>query len=133
QFAPVAGGGEPQRHLAYYLASVAAEASFDPSGAGSAAELARAMRRARQMEKDERFWVVAALLAAFYTAYRIDTLARLLRSALAETPPIDGLKTWEEALGADPRLFFEVNLPSPPAYRQWLRQHLDERVLVPYL
>jgi hypothetical protein len=30
-------------------------------------------------------------------------------------------------------LFFEVNLPSPRDYREWLRNHLDERVPIPYL
>jgi hypothetical protein len=30
-------------------------------------------------------------------------------------------------------LFFEVNLPSPPGYRAWLRDHLNERVPIPYL
>ena len=39
----------------------------------------------------------------------------------------------EDALAGDLDLFFEVNLPSPGRYRAWLRDHLDERTLVPYL
>jgi hypothetical protein len=45
----------------------------------------------------------------------------------------DGLTSWQAALAGRLDLFFEVNLPSPTAYRTWLRKRLDERVPVPYL
>jgi hypothetical protein len=50
----------------------------------------------------------------------------------AYVPPssFDG---WAAALAGPLELFFEVNLPSPPSYRAWLRDHLDERVPIPYL
>jgi hypothetical protein len=132
-FAPVKALGEPDRHLAYYLASAkaAAEFRFEPA-AGSPAEVRRARVRGRQMEKDERFWVAAALMSLFHADGK-DPLVRLLSGCLGEVPPFEGVSRWDEALGAEPVLYFEVSLPSPPSYRRHLAQQLDERVIVPYL
>jgi hypothetical protein len=48
---------------------------------------------------------------------------------------MDGLATWEQALG-DPEklgLFFEVSLPSPQDYQLGLIPLLEQRILVPYV
>ena len=47
--------------------------------------------------------------------------------------PPSGFPRWAAALAGPLALFFEVNLPSPRGYREWLRNHLDERVPIPYL
>ena len=132
-FAPVKARGEPGRHLAYYLASAKAAAEFrlEPA-AGSPEEARRATVRGRQMEKDERFWVAAALMSLFHADGK-DPLAKLLSGCLGEVPPFEGVGRWDEALGAKPELYFEVSLPSPPSYKRYLAQQLDERVIVPYL
>ena len=57
--------------------------------------------------------------------------ARLLERAGLRPPP--GFPSWEDALAGTLDLFFEVNLPSPARYRSWLRDHLGERVPIPYL
>jgi hypothetical protein len=57
----------------------------------------------------------------------------MLRRCLGEVPPIEGLATWEQALG-DPQqlnLYFEVSLPTPKGYRKYLVDRLPRRVLVP--
>ena len=132
-FAPVKTRGEPGRHLAYYLASAKAAAEFRlQPAAGSLAEARRARVRGRQMEKDERFWVAAALMSLFHADGK-DPLVRLLSGCLGEMPPFEGVSRWDEALGAKPELYFEVSLPSPPSYQRHLVQQLDERVIVPYL
>ena len=137
-FAAVAGDGRPDRHLDrhldYYQASADAWATLQAAPpTGAPADVAREVRHGRQMEKDERFWVCGALLTMFYGPNRVTTLASMLSRCLGNVPCIEGLPTWEEALGSDPQLYFEANLPSPPSYRRWLEQHLDERVLVPYV
>ncbi len=43
-----------------------------------------------------------------------------------------GFETWEAALAEPLYLFFEANL-SPGAYLGWLRHHLGERTLIPYV
>ena len=104
-FAPVKARGEPGRHLAYYLASAkaAAEYRLQPA-AGSPAEARRARVRGRQMEKDERFWVAAALMSLFCADGK-DPLVRLLSGCLGEMPPVEGFSRWDEALGAKPELY----------------------------
>jgi hypothetical protein len=136
-FAPVGvDNTSPDRHLDYYRKSVLAArdwASRPPSG--TPAERARAKRHGLQMQKDERFWVVTALMKVFHAPDRVTALAALLRRCLGEVPPLDGVATWEQALG-DPEelgLFFEASLPTPPEYRKELAQQLDHRVLVPYV
>ncbi len=86
------------------------------------------------MEKDERFWVVTALMSLYYAddgSGRGKPFARLLERAEVRPPP--GFPRWEDALAGALDLFFEVNLPSPSRYRAWLRDHLDERTPIPYL
>jgi len=124
------------RHLAYFLASAKAGRDFDATAfVGTATDRAKAIKRARQVEKDERFWVVTGLMSLFHAPDRVGVLSSLLTRCFGETPPFDGFGCWADALGdsADLRLFFEVHLPSPPAYRAYLAQHLDERVLIPYV
>ena len=136
-FAPVgADKTSAEKHLDYYRKSVQAArvwASGAPSG--TPAERAQAKRRGLQVQKDERFWVVTALMSLFHTPDRVGTLTALLRRCLGDVPPLDGLATWEQALGDAEklRLFFEVSLPTPPEYREELRQQLEQRVLIPHV
>ena len=86
------------------------------------------------MEKDERFWVVTALMSLYHAddgSGREQSFARLLERAGLHSPP--GFARWEDALAGALNLFFEVNLPSPGRYRAWLREHLGDRTPVPYL
>jgi hypothetical protein len=129
-FAPVAAMGD---HLAYYQASARRAARFRAEPVtGTSAELLKAVKWGRQMEKDERFWVAAALMQLFHAPDRIELFARLLRHCLGDTPP-GSLLSWEAALGDEQFLYFEANLPSPAGYSDRLGRRLDERVLVPYL
>lgn len=136
-FAPAgADRTSADKHLDYYRKSVQAArdwVSRPPSG--TPAERAQAKRRGLQMQKDERFWIVTALMSIYYAPDRAAVLAALLKRCLGEVPPLDGLATWEQALGRqeDLRLFFEVSLPTPKEYREELSRHLDERVLIPHL
>lgn len=133
-FAPVAAMGDARRHLTYYLASAQAMADLlAQPPTGSAAAKAAAIRRGRQMEKDERFWIASSLLAVFHAADGQARLTDVLGRCLGDTPPFRGCDTWDAALGREPKLYFEVNMPSPPSYREWLAGRLNERVLVPYM
>ena len=133
-FAPVGGrAADPDRYVKYYLKSVARfDAYTKQKPAGKPAEIARVKRWALQMQKDERFWIAAALMKIFHAPERDALLVKLLTRALGDVPPFKGCATWAEALGADLRLYFEVNLPSPPAYKKWLSEHLPQRSLIPH-
>ena len=136
-FAPVGvDKTSADRHLDYYRKSVQTArdwASKSPSGTPT--ERAQAKRRGLQMQKDERFWIVTALMSVFHAPDRAGVLAALLRRCLGDVPPLDGLATWEQALGDAEklRLFFEVSLPTPPEYREELLQQLEQRVLIPHV
>src|SRR5271155_4021572 len=120
-FAPVASEGLIGRHLAYYEASAALAHDYQGVDAEvGSAENARRRRAAKQIEKDERFWVVTALMRLFHDSRRVEVLTRVLERCLPDALPLDGLTSWKEALGDDDqrRLFFEANLPSPASYRQ---------------
>ncbi|HEY5182651.1 MAG TPA: hypothetical protein VIJ07_23250 [Dermatophilaceae bacterium] len=65
-------------------------------------------------------------------AARAIAFADLLQQHANVGPP-SGFSDWPSALEGSLKLYFEVNLPSPPGYRKWLADHLDERVLFPYV
>jgi hypothetical protein len=90
------------------------------------------MKKPRQIEKDERFWVVAALMA-LHRAQGGGAVAKLLRRAFGDAPPADGPDTWEECFTQETLLFFEANLPSPVSYRKWLKDNISQRQIVPYV
>ena len=107
-----------------YRAHVAdLEAATDP----------REVRRARQIEKDETFWTAACLMRFYEASNRQKLFAELLDRALDRGPDAVGYPTWTHALDGDLELFFEVGLSSPMAYREWLRDNLKSRNLVPYV
>jgi hypothetical protein len=65
------------RHLDYYRKSVQAHRDWAANPpAGSPAQQAQAKRRALQMQKNERFWIVTALMSIFHSRQRL----RLWRS-----------------------------------------------------
>jgi hypothetical protein len=123
-------------HLAYYLKSAQAAKDWaELPLSGPPAEVATARKHGLQIQKDERFWVVTALMGIFHAPDRVPVLAEMLRRCLGEVPPTEGLATWEQALG-DPQqlnLYFEVSLPTPKGYRKYLVDRLSQRVLVPYV
>ncbi len=129
-FAAVAaqeGAEVRDRRIAYYR-----DAVHRHEHAGDAAE-PRSLRVAAQIEKDERIWVAAALMAVHYSDNRQAAICTLLRRCLGDTPPFAGKERWEDCFGPDTRLFFEVGLPSPSSYQHWLRTNLAQRQLIPYV
>ena len=120
------------RHLAYYTKSAKAARNWgEHPTSGTPAEVAKAQRHGLQIQKDERFWVVTALMSMFHAPDRVPVLAEMLRGCLGKVPPIEGLASWEQALGDQQQLqlYFEVSLPTPKGYREYLAGCLDQRVL----
>ena len=107
-------GDDPLRHLTAWRARIAA------------ADLKRESDPAF-LDRDETLWTAGALLAIHRHPDARDRWRRLLTQVLGKTPPTDEPLSWDELLGDRMRLFFEVGLPSPPAYSAWLREHLDTR------
>jgi hypothetical protein len=127
-FVHVAGDphADPERHLAYYRESISRVVAHLDRAASTPAEV----RRARQIEKDERFWVVASLMALYHSSNRRRAFSELLRRGQLNRPPAHA--TWDDALDGRLHLWFEVGLTSPRAYREYLKSRLDERTPIPY-
>ena len=130
-FAPVSAA-QDGRHLEYYRKSMAHLAAYRAASPSAKAKL---LKRGRQHEKDERFWIVTGLMGIFHAsddpAVRLGLISALLERARL-SPPGD-FTSWEAALAGELHLFFEVNLPAPVGYKAWLRDHVEERSFVPYV
>jgi hypothetical protein len=129
----VPAAGEADRHLQHYLTSAERYRQFceeHPDRRGLPVSLTR---RPCQIEKDERFWVAACLMSTFHDDNRNAYLAKLLRRVFGPEPPIKDFATWHSCLDGALHLYFEHQLASPPAYKQWLRRHLNERHMIPYV
>jgi hypothetical protein len=113
-FKPVNGSGD---HLAYFRKSAKFRRAEDPPRT----------KPAIQMEKDERFWVVTTLKRLYDHRADSAALATALQGCLG-APPGDFL-TWKEALGEPLRLYFEVALPAPARYREYLRENFRSLTL----
>src|SRR5689334_2987325 len=98
-FAPVLSAGEPDRHLSYYQASVKqANAYADLIDRGVKPTPAQT-RLGRQMEKDERFWLAAALMSLYHrdgSSARPEAFGRLLECGGLRPPSPYG--RWADAL-----------------------------------
>jgi hypothetical protein len=128
-FAPVQGEAtNPERHLAYYRRSLERLRNYESAGKSIDPN---AVRRARQIEKDERFWVASALMALYHSTDRRGAFASLL--AAANVAPPSTYPSWGDAFSGPLELFFEIGLNSPRAYRDHLRESLDERTPIPYV
>jgi hypothetical protein len=135
-FAPTAGRSADEqstRHLRYYLGSAERYHSFQADHPDRRGLPLSKLRTPCQIEKDERFWVVTCLMRYFHSADRAERLGALMRLCFGDTPPLTDISSWGECLGGRLHLFFEVNLPSPPGYKDWLREHLDQRQIIPYV
>lgn len=134
-FAPIVGDKRDRaRYLSYYAKSLAKLDEFERR-TFTRSERRKATVAGRQIEKDERFWITGALLAAFHPddGGRPERLGRLLQRAFSsEAPPASDFVSWTDALTGPLALYFEANVPAPPSYREYLSDHLSERVLVRY-
>ena len=133
-FAPVAGKAPDDRYLHYFqdsLLRLADHLALAEKGEPTHPQI----RIGRQLEKDERFWTVTALMSLYHRPQGEGAQARAFADLLqlAHLRPPDDFADWASALGGNLKLYFEVNLPSPPGYGKWLASHLDERVLIPYV
>ncbi len=86
-----------------------------------------------QIERDETFWTASCMMTIFYSKERQQMLQQLLTEAYGKNPPLVGVDSWQECLEGDLALFFEVNMPSPPSYKDWLRQNLTSQHFIPYI
>ncbi|HEC87404.1 MAG TPA: hypothetical protein ENI49_06045 [Thermoplasmatales archaeon] len=135
-FADVRQNGECIKnvtHLKYYKQGIEKYKEYLKKNHNRRGKPLREMRKPCQVEKDERFWIVACMMTIFYSQDRTKELTQLFRNAYGDFPPVKEVESWEECLKGELYLFFEVNLPSPVPYKNWLLKHLTERQFIPYV
>lgn len=127
-FLPATGQALPNpENLTYYGKSL----GYAANGSRTAVLTAGEQKLAHQIEKDERFWVIGALMPVARSADPVAAWTSLLTRCLGAVPPVTRFTTWGEALGPAPKLYFEARLPSPPSYRAALLARLGDAVLTP--
>jgi hypothetical protein len=104
-------GEDPERHLKAWRTRVEQAPSKDPSF----------------LHRDETLWTAGGLLALQRSQDPVGRWRAVLSGLFGSLPPTAERLEWDDLLRPDLKLFFEVGLPSPPAYRSWLAAHLDDR------
>jgi hypothetical protein len=132
-FAPVSTPGTAEDYLRYYRESADRHKKFLAEVPNLRNLSLAALRNPCQIEKDERFWTVACWLQVFYSKERTRVLSDLMRQCFGDEPPLKKLRTWRDCFDGDLCLYFEAHLPSPIAYKRWLRQNLHDHNLIPYV
>ena len=104
---------DPDPHLKHWLARIAVAPSKDPS----------------YLHRDETLWTAGALMAIQHQAEGdcADRWQAIMAKLFGPVPPTIERMEWSDLLRPDLKLFFEVGLPSPRAYRRWLSKHLVDR------
>lgn len=124
---------EPGRYTSYYVKSAERYARLrDKCRQGLSVT---DMKHDCQIEKDERFWIAGCLLRYYHRPGRVAAISALLTRCFGPVPPVPGLTSWGECLSEDEDnlLYFEVNVPAPEEYVAWLKEHVGERQIVPYI
>jgi len=87
-----------------------------------------------QIEKDERFWTVTALLTLYYSKDRVKQFCDLFTRVYGERPPLKDFETWKQCFEGELRILFECHLPSPPKYaKEWLPSNVEKVHFIPYV
>ncbi|MEO0425275.1 MAG: hypothetical protein AAF184_23265 [Pseudomonadota bacterium] len=125
--------GDSARHIEHFERSAERYEQFMAAHRDATDVALSVARRPRQIEQDERVWSVAALKHVFDHPQRNERLIDLFSSCFGRQPPIRDLPTWVSCLDGPLELFFQVQYPSPPAYLDWLAEHLEQRHLIPFV
>lgn len=84
-----------------------------------------------QIEKDERFWTVTSIKTIFDQGS--DCIKRLLDAVFQNTTLENNMPSWEHFLDGKLKLYFEACLPAPKSYRNWLKNNITHRQMIPYI
>ena len=120
-------------HLAYYQKSAERYHQFIAKNSKLIGIPLSQSKFARQIEKDERFWVATAMKRLYDSPLRQNALIQLLSKTYGDRPSLKSIHSWNECVSGDLQLFFEVQIPSPSSYVSWLRKNINTRQLIPYV
>ena len=140
-FAPVGKEREPNiKQLEYYSKSIERYEKYKEENKNILGKSLREIKGPCQIQKDERFWTVNALMNIYHNKNRVNDLCMLFEKAFGKKVPISiEIDSWEECLNSDNlKLYFEVDLPSPPSYKNNLcslykEDKIQEHQIIPFI
>ena len=121
------------RYIGYYKKSLEKYAAYLSETQDIFGKPMAELRKPCQVEKDEKFWIIACMMALFHSSNRTRQLSNLLTRAYGNSPPLADAHSWGEYVRGDLRLYFEPSLPCPPSYKTWLNANLRKRHLIPHV
>ena len=87
-----------------------------------------------QIEKDERFWIITALLTLYYSENRVEQFCNLFTRVYGKRPPLRDFETWEQCFEGELHIFFERSLSPPSKYvKEWLPNNIEKVHFIPYV
>lgn len=127
-------------HLNYYIQSINNYENYKKDTNNIFGKHLYETSKPCQIQKDERFWTVNTLMNIYYSSNRVNELCILFEKAFGKKVPISiETNNWEECLTSDNlRLYFEVDLPSPPSYKNNLcslykEENVQENQIIPFI
>jgi len=114
-----------KNYLKYYEESVERYKNFIGKNIQITGKSLDELRSPFQIQKDERFWTMNTILSIFYSPDRNDQLIHLFKKGFVQEVPLSiGIDSWEDCFNSkNLELFFEVDLPSPKKYKDYLYEH----------
>lgn len=120
-------------HLESYSKSAKAYTEFESSRDSSKIYNIKEMKHSCQIEKDETIWTASCFTTMCLRSSKKDDLKNLLIKAFGETPPLKNLHTWDECLSPDYEVFFEIQIPSPRSYKEYVKNYVVPDLLIKYV
>ena len=129
-----------RNHLNYYTQSIKKYKEYKKDKNSIFGKPLCETRRPCQIQKDERFWTVNTLMNIYYSPNRVNELIKLFEKAFGKKVPTSiEIDSWRECLSSDNlKLYFEVDLPSPPSYKDSLRLlyekgNIQKHQIIPFI
>lgn len=111
-----------KNHLEYYSKSIKNYEEFFAKNDKIIGKSLDELRKPLQIQKDERFWTINALLNIYNSPNRVGELVRLFEKEFGQKVPLSiNIDNWEDCFNSkELKLCFEVDLPSPKKYKDYL-------------
>lgn len=129
-----------RNHLNYYKKSIIKYESYKKNKKSIFGKPLCETSRPCQIQKDERFWTVNTLMNIYHNKNRVNDLCMLFEKAFGKKVPTSiEIDSWRECLSSDNlKLYFEVDLPSPPSYKNNLcslykEDKIQKHQIIPFI
>ena len=86
-----------------------------------------------QIEKDETIWTASCFSTLCLRPSKKEDLKDLLIKAYGLKPPLKNFASWDDCLFPDFEVFFEVQVPSSPSYKEYVKKSVVTSLIIKYV